>query len=57
MESEMNQSITPWMTFDVAAFVIFAASLTCQIRIIKINIIPMAVATTQQIRWQLVQNT
>jgi len=43
--------IAPWMTLDVAALVILTTSLTSQIRIIKIKIIPMVVATTQQIRW------
>jgi hypothetical protein len=45
VDSDMKQRITPWMTLDVAAFVIFTASLTSQIGIIKIKIITMVVAT------------
>jgi hypothetical protein len=46
-----GQQIAPWMTLDVAALIILTTSLTSQIRIIKIKIIPMIVSTTQQIRW------
>jgi len=55
--SVTGQQIAPRMTLDVAALIILTTSLTSQIRVIKIKIISMVAATTQQIRWQLVQNS